>query len=134
MWQSERYDAQYNEDIDAVCVYQAFNDEIADYAVANQRFTGCARYSTSRMTWIKTNFLWMMFRCGWGMKKNQNRVLAIWLRKEVFERYLEQAREKGSKPKGGDNVRLQWDPDHYINGKPHLSRRAIQLGLKNVST
>lgn len=135
MWESESYEegrdhwpakgkvilAQYNDD--AVCVYQAFNDEIAAYAVENQKFLGCSKYNSTRMTWIKTNFLWMMFRSGWGSKKNQNRILAIWLKKDSFERYLSQAREKGSKPIGGDNVRLQWDPDHYIDGKPHSTLR-----------
>jgi hypothetical protein len=48
---------------EAILVYQAFKPEIGRYAVANQRFTGCEAYSPTRMTWIKTNFLWMMFRC-----------------------------------------------------------------------
>jgi len=25
----------------------------------------------NRMTWIKPNFLWMMYRSGWASKKNQ---------------------------------------------------------------
>jgi hypothetical protein len=41
-----------------VVVYQAFNEKIASWAVEHQRFGGDA-YSFSRMTWIKTNFLWM---------------------------------------------------------------------------
>ena len=45
-------------------MYQAFKPEIGQYAVAHQRFTGCPDYNSTRMTWIKTNFLWMMFRCG----------------------------------------------------------------------
>ncbi|GAB4814662.1 hypothetical protein N2152v2_001708 [Parachlorella kessleri] len=40
------------------------------------------------MTWIKTNFLWMMIRCGWASKPNQECVLAITLRRPFFERIL----------------------------------------------
>lgn len=31
-------------------------------------------------------------------------------------------------------MRLQWDPDHFPNGKSHPYRRAVQLGLKNISS
>jgi hypothetical protein len=47
---------------EAILVYQAFKPEIGKYAVEHQRFTGCPGYSSTRMTWIKPNFLWMMFR------------------------------------------------------------------------
>merc|ERR1712137_445438 len=76
----------------------------------------------------------MMFHSGWGKKPNQQRILAIWIRHEAFERYLSQARTRGGKPMGGDNVRLQWDPDHYPDGSRHLTRRAVQLGSKNITT
>lgn len=88
-------------------VYQAYKKEIADYAVANKRFSGCPVFGEERMTWIKTNFLWMMFRSNWSSKHNQEHVLAIWLKREAFERYLEHAREKGSTRDFG-TVRLQW--------------------------
>ena len=83
------------------------------------------------MTWIKTNFCWMMFRCGWAKKKNQTDVLAIWLKKEAFELYLENARTKGTVRQFKGTVRSQWDPDHDPYGEP-VYRRAVQLGLKNV--
>ena len=47
---------------EAILVYQAFKPEIGQYAVEHQRFVGCRAYSSPRMSWIKTNFLWMMFR------------------------------------------------------------------------
>ncbi len=56
---------------EAILVYQAFKPEIGRYAVANQRFTGCEDYSPTRMTWIKTNFLWMMFRCAWPVEMHR---------------------------------------------------------------
>lgn len=80
--------AQYTED--AVLVYQAFNREIAQYAVENNKFGG-PHYSTSRMTWIKTNFLWMMYRSGWGTKHNQEVTLGIWVKKSAFEDILANA-------------------------------------------
>lgn len=93
--------AQYDED--SIVVYQAFNKglnsitpDIAQYAVENQKFLGCPLYNETRMTWIKTNFLWMMFRSNWGHSHNQTHILAIWLKREAFEVYLENAREKGS--------------------------------------
>jgi len=44
------------------------------------------------MTWIKPSFLWMMYRCGWGLKdENQKRVLAIDIDRAGFERALSMA-------------------------------------------
>ncbi len=124
-----------------ILVYQAFNHQIADYAVQNQKFGGNS-YSYSRMTWIKPNFLWMMYRCGWAEKVNQERVLGIWITKTGFTKILEEAvyssykaeiyetRENWKAALNSKNVRLQWDPDHDIYGKKQ-ERRVIQLGLKN---
>ena len=97
------------------------------------RFGG-AKFSYSRMSWIKTNFLWMMYRCGWATKPGQERVLAVRITREGFNHILSTAltgqdeKEKGLKQKS--EVRLQWDPDHTPSGAPH-KRRAIQLGLRD---
>lgn len=121
-------------------VYQAYKPAIADFAVANQCFGG-PDYSFNRMSWIKPNFLWMMYRCGWAEKENQERVLAIWITKSDFEAVLNEAAYASfaqSQHKDHDawrdelnnkDVRLQWDPDHGPHGNK-LERRAIQLGLK----
>ena len=124
--------AQYNDN--RVIVYQAFNPVIANYAVANQRFGG-PEYKMDRMTWIKPNFLWMMYRSGWASKKNQERILAIHLTREGFEEILRKAytvnREREENvERAAVNVRLQWDPDHDPMGQS-VARRAIQLGLKH---
>lgn len=128
--------AQYDED--TIVVYQAFKPEIAAYAVSAQRFVGCPGYNPNRMTWIKTNFLWMMFRSKWATSPNQERILAIWLKRGAFEVYVQQARTHGRatnySKEGSATIRLQWDPDHLPNGSKHPSRRAIQLGLKGVQT
>ncbi len=126
---------------DNMVVYMAFNNAIADYAVANQKFGG-ADFSFNRMSWIKTNFLWMMYRSGWASKENQNRILAIWIKKTDFESILEQAAHSSYKPAiyqtrehwkaalKTNKVRLQWDPDHTPHGNKEI-RKAIQLGLKD---
>ncbi|ESO97412.1 hypothetical protein LOTGIDRAFT_203752 [Lottia gigantea] len=117
-----------------IVVYQAFKPSIAEYAVHNQRFGG-PDYSFTRMSWIKTNFLWMMYRCGWAKKRDQQRILAITITREGFEKILENAYTASlQKSKNLTNdeiqVRLQWDPDHYPDGNKVEGRKAIQLGLK----
>lgn len=54
------------------------------------RFGG-PHFSIDRMTWIKTNFMWMMYRCGWAQKANQERVLAVRIKRDAFEYILSQA-------------------------------------------
>ena len=124
-----------------IVVYQAYKKSIAEYSVKNQ-ILGGSDFSYSRMSWIKPNFLWMMYRCGWAEKENQERVLAIWIKKEVLEDILRNATFTSYQPgffssenewrKELENkkVRLQWDPDYNYNGEK-LERRAIQLGLKD---
>src|SRR3954451_5003701 len=79
--------AQY--DADSVVVYQAYRASIGQYAVAHQRFGG--EFSFSRMSWVKPNFFWMMYRSGWGTKPDQEVTLAIRLRKQAFDELLAQA-------------------------------------------
>lgn len=74
----------------SLIVYQAYKPAIADFAVKNQ-YLGGPDFSYQRMSWIKPNFLWMMYRCGWAEKENQERVLAIWIKKGNFENILDQA-------------------------------------------
>ncbi|MEM9547406.1 MAG: DUF4291 domain-containing protein [Bacteroidota bacterium] len=124
-----------------ILVYQAFNPAIADFAIEHQYFGGNA-YSYSRMSWIKPNFLWMMYRCGWAEKTNQERVLGIWIQKTDFDRILSQSTFSSFKPDIYEDydtwketlethpVRLQWDPDHDIYGLKQ-NRKAIQLGIKS---
>ena len=124
-----------------VFVYQAFNDRIADYAIKNQKFGG-QDYSFNRMTWIKPNFLWMMYRSGWAEKEiNQNRILAIEMTFEGFEELLSEGILTSYDKSFGDeqiwreklnnsDVRIQWDPDHDFKGEK-LKRRAVQIGIKN---
>lgn len=130
--------AQY--DAECVVVYQAYSPSIGQAAVAEQRFGG-GGWSLGRMSWIKPNFLWMMYRCGWGTKPGQEVVLAVYLRRAAFDEILRLAVHSAYVPEvhatweawkravNESNVRLQWDPDHSPSGEA-LERRAIQLGLR----
>jgi hypothetical protein len=125
-------------DADSVVVYQAYRPAIGRFAAENQRFGG--EFSFNRMSWIKPNFLWMMYRSGWGTQLGQEITLAIHVRRKAFEAILARAvhstylPEVYSSPErwraqlAESPVRLQWDPDHDPAGTKQ-ERRAIQLGL-----
>lgn len=129
--------AQFDEN--EIVVYQAYRPAIAQFALEHGRFGGEFRFG--RMSWIKPNFLWMMYRSGWGTKPDQERILAVVLRREGFDAILRAAVPSSFPPSlygtpedwqrdlRASDVRLQWDPDHGPNGNP-LERRAIQLGLR----
>jgi hypothetical protein len=127
-----RYDAQ------RIVVYQAFNPPIADAAVEAQRFV--PPFSVGRMTWVKPSFLWMMERCGWATKPNQERVLAVHLRRDRWEAALAMAAPSAFLA-GVDAdvdawrarlatspVRYQWDPERSLRGG-ELEHRSLQLRL-----
>src|SRR5579885_3321276 len=79
--QSGRYIlAHYDES--SIVVYQAYRPAIGQFAVAHGYFGGSS-FSCNRMSWIKPNFLWMMYRSGWGTKEGQEVVLAVWLNAPV---------------------------------------------------
>ncbi len=129
--------ADYDEN--TIVVYQAFRPGIGEFAVKNQYFDG--DFSYTRWSWIKTNFLWMMYRSGWGAKPGQEVILRVSILREFFDSLLIQAVESTWNKRlyptekewksdiARSNVRLQWDPDHTPTGGK-LQRRAIQLGLR----
>lgn len=128
--------ADYNQH--TITIYQAYNDAIADVAVRDGRFG--APFSFNRMTWIKPSFMWMMERSNWGLKKDQQHILAIRIKRTFFDTLLEQAvlttPEAHVYPHVGiwetlfaqANVYVQWDPERSINGKK-LEHRSLQLGI-----
>lgn len=123
----------------SVVVYQAYCPTIGHFATKNGYFGG--EFSLHRMSWIKPNFLWMMYRSGWGTKEGQETILAVWLKRSAFDILLEQAVHStymtgvySSEAAWRDalalsEIRLQWDPDHDPSGAK-VKRRAIQLGLR----
>ncbi|MDC0936911.1 DUF4291 domain-containing protein [Pirellulales bacterium] len=125
---------------DSVIVYQAYRPTIGRFAAKHGHFRG-GGFGMRRMTWIKPNFLWMMYRSGWGTKEGQEVTLAIRLARSAFDQILATAvhsnfdsrvyssRDEWKEAVATSNVRLQWDPDHDPSGAA-LDRRAIQLGLR----
>lgn len=126
-------------DDETIVVYQAYSPTIARDALAQGRFG--LGFSYSRMSWIKPNFLWMMYRSDWARSPGQEVVLGLRLRRLFFDTILEQAVPSSFAPQlyadeaawqadvARSEVRLQWDPDHLPTGAP-TERRAVQLGLR----
>ena len=141
-WATEEPHILAQHDAETVVVYQAYNPSIGRFAAAHGYFGG--GFSLARMSWIKPNFLWMMYRSGWGTKLGQEITLAIWLQRAAFVSILRAAVPSTFEPDGyhsepdwraavaQSDVRVQWDPDHDPSGKP-LDRRAIQLGLRGAT-
>lgn len=141
-----------------IVVYQAYNKEIAQHAVEHQTFEGCPKFDMRRMTWIKPNFLWMMYRCEWATKDvNQQHVLALFVNRDDFENLIlrngvltfnpfasdcfdpnwmyyssqEEWEKEAKQAKNSENrIRVQWDPYHHPSGNKLGETRAIQIGIK----
>jgi hypothetical protein len=124
-------------DDSSLIVYQAYPPEIGESAARAGRLPDW--YNRDRMTWIKPSFLWMMYRCGWGTKPGQERVLAIRIKRDGFAWALEHsalshfdpdvhADRQAWKASLRAPVRIQWDPERDIYLRP-LPFRAIQMGL-----
>lgn len=121
-----------------VTVYQAYSPGIGRAAARDGRFP--ASWSRERMTWIKPSFLWMMYRCGWAAKENQETVLAVEISREGFVWALRHACLSHYVPVlHGDQAtwkrqlkaapaRVQWDPERDLHLNP-LPCRSLQLGL-----
>ena len=126
-------------DDETIIVYQAYRPSIGLFAAENGYFGGGFKYT--RMSWIKPNFLWMMYRSEWGRAEGQEVVLAIRLRRSFFDSLLQQAifssfgasdypdQDEWKAAVCKSDVRLQWDPDHLPTGSK-CERRAVQLGLR----
>ncbi|MFF1542971.1 DUF4291 domain-containing protein [Streptomyces sp. NPDC058291] len=141
--QATRHEIRAVHSESTITVYQAYPPAIGLPAVRDDRFP--AAWKRDRMTWIKPSFLWMMYRCGWGLKEGQETVLAVEISRDGFEWALRHAclshhvpglhgepadwkRELRRAP-----ARVQWDPerDLHLNALPH---RSLQLGLAGEAT
>jgi len=139
-WPAEGEHILAHHDDTSVVVYQAYRPAIGRYAIEHGHFGG-PDYSFNRMSWIKPNFLWMMYRCGWGLKAGQEVILGLRIRRAFFDAVLDAAVSSAfdatahATPQAwqdavaASEVRRQWDPDHAPSGAK-LPRRAIQLGLR----
>jgi hypothetical protein len=122
-----------------ITVYQAYPAEIAEPALTAGRFV--APFKRSRMTWIKPSFLWMMNRCGWAEKPDQERVLAIDITRDGFQWALTHAslshfvrdhhpdHATWAQLLKSSPTRVQWDPERTLQLQP-LPYRSLQLGLQ----
>ena len=126
------------QDDEHTIVYQAYNRLIAYYALRHQQL-GDPQFSYERLSRIKPGFLWMMYRCGWGTKGEQENVLAIRLQKadfiyllrntaySTFKRKIYADKDEWKQDLEQKEGRLQSGHDPY--GR-EMERRAIQAGLK----
>jgi hypothetical protein len=123
---------------ETITVYQAYPPGIARPALAAGRFV--PPFRRERMTWIKPSFLWMMYRCGWATKPDQETVLAVEITRAGFEEALAQAclshfdpdrytsHEEWSRQLKAAPVRVQWDPERSLR-LGALPYRSLQVGL-----
>lgn len=144
------------DDDDTITVYQAYNAEIATQAVARQRLDASPRFRTTRMTWIKPSWCWMMYRAGYSYKEpNQARILALRMRREHFVELLRRGvlshnahrstataaadgahdddcgsreEEESKQTAAEEEVRIQWDPERSARLEK-LGYRSIQIGV-----
>jgi hypothetical protein len=79
--------AQFDET--SVVVYQAYKPSIGLFAAEHGFFGG--EFAFSRMSWVKPNFLWMMYRSGWGTKPDQEVTLALRIDRRAFDAMLSEA-------------------------------------------
>ena len=114
-----------------ITVYQAYSAAIALPALAAGTFV--PPFRPERMTWVKPSFLWMMYRCGWGLKEGQERVLAVRITRVGFEAALRSAVLSHDRSVVKPSVRVQWDPERDLRSNP-LEHRSLQLGLGGESS
>ena len=116
-------------DKDCITFYQAFNKEIAEAAVREQKLSASPSYKADGMTWIKPSFCWMMYRCGYSYKEaEQERVLALRIKHNHFRTMLHQACLASKAHKTGETILVQWDPERG----PRLEKleyRSLQMGI-----
>src|SRR5262245_4727190 len=89
-WPSEGKHIMASYDAETVVVYQAYKPSIGEHALRHGRLGG-PEFSFRRMSWIKPNFLWMMYRSGWGTKAGQEVTLGLRLRRTFFDALVREA-------------------------------------------
>ncbi|MGW3327647.1 DUF4291 domain-containing protein [Streptomyces virginiae] len=126
-----------------ITVYQAYSPALGVPAARDGRFPPA--WKRERMTWIKPSFLWMMYRCGWGTKVDQETVLAVEITREGFDRALREAclshyvpdvhadRAAWQEALRSAPARVQWDPERDLRLNP-LPYRSLQLGLSGPAS
>lgn len=114
-----------------ITVYQAYSPAIALQALEAGTFV--PPFKPDRMTWVKPSFLWMMYRCGWGLKEGQEHVLAVRVTRSGFESALRDAVLSHDRSVRKPEVRVQWDPERDLHHNA-LDHRSLQLGLAGATS
>lgn len=118
-----------------ITVYQAYKSAIATAAVAHQKLNASPSFRTTRMTWVKPSWAWMLYRAGYSYKDpGQERILALTMKHEDFLKIL--SKGVASEAEGGGagqerelpEVRIQWDPERTVRLEK-LEYRSIQIGI-----
>jgi hypothetical protein len=116
-----------------VLLYQIHKREVADHSVKDQKFTDPENNSLT-INPIKVGFLSMLYSGNWLSEENQERMLAIWIKKEAFAEILKDAvlisENESQKQIERKKVILHWLPDNDCLGKK-LERKVIQLDLNS---
>lgn len=122
------YEIRADFDDRSIVVYQAYSAAIAGPALDAQQFV--PPFSFGRMTWIKPSFLWLMHRSNWGRKSGQERILAVRVTREGWEKALARAVLTTSEPDAvaRAEVHVQWDPERSLRGAA-LNHYSIQVGV-----
>jgi hypothetical protein len=113
-----------------ITVYQAYKASIATAAVAQQKLNASPHFRTTRMTWVKPSWAWMLYRAGYSYKDpGQERILALTMKHEDFLEILKRGCVTEDLGEGKlPEVRIQWDPERNVRlGK--LEYRSIQIGI-----
>lgn len=132
------YEIRADFDRETIVIYQAYSPAIAEPALKAQRFV--PPFSVGRMTWIKPSFLWLMHRSNWGQKKDQERTLAVRIKRSgwdkalslavltSFDNQLFRTPDEWRTAFESAAVHLQWDTERSLRGAP-LQQFSIQIGL-----
>jgi hypothetical protein len=107
-------------DASTVVVYQAYKPSIGRYALEHGRFGG-PEFGFGRMSWIKPNFLWMMYRSSWASAEGQEMVLGLRISRPFFDGVLAQA------------VPSSFDPDCVFRADPITRSGSIRSPISGAS-
>lgn len=106
-----------------VRVYQACSPAVADAALGKQTFV--APFEREGTTWLVPSFRWAAYGSGNGSEPGRERILAVDLTRDGFERALSQV--------GGGRVLVQWDAERDLDHTA-LNFAAIRIGLTGEAT
>ncbi|MFZ3471154.1 DUF4291 domain-containing protein [Streptomyces sp. 4.24] len=138
-----RHQIRASHTADTLTVYQAYSPRLGLPAARDGRFP--PEWKRERMTWVKPSFLWMMYRCGWAAKADQETVLAVEITRAGFDRALRDAclshyvpavhRDQAAWKEAlrSSAARVQWDPERDLHLNP-LPYRSLQLGLSGTAS